>query len=278
MKTSIYPLFQSLQSQQKFFFYPTFYLLTLWIIIILSGCNNDKSVVNNLKDEVGNKTVYVTNTAEDIESPWLAFRDQPNENGNLIYMLPDGTKLKILGEDSTGSFVKVQLIENIGYVSKKYLSDSLFISNINNDILEISRIILKELKKRNMKIIVKYMHGNTMNFFYWKLNKYQLLNGSYLNVPNYNGIAFSGLHFTTSIYDYLDFSEWNINFLRNDGPGFFPAAGFGDGSMVPVDKEDYVVRVADPNLDMPGHELWFVYKKLNNTYKLKTIGDWLWTP
>ena len=98
-------------------------------------------------------------------------------------------------------------------------------------------------------------------------------------MPDYNGTnSISEQPFTEQISNYFDFGKWNTNYLTNSGQGFFPASGFGGGSMTPPDKEDYIVRVADPNRDMPGAELWFVFKKVNNTYQLKTLGTWEWTP
>ena len=96
-------------------------ILIIFIITFTTSCQSDKTNSNN---ENTGKIVFVANTSQDNESPWLAFRDEPKYDGKLIYMLPDGTRLKVIGEDSTGNFAKVQIIDNIGYVSKKYLSDS----------------------------------------------------------------------------------------------------------------------------------------------------------
>lgn len=252
-------------------------ILQMLIMAFITSCQSENK--SNTKIEVPEKIVYVVNTSQDNESPWLAFRDAPTVDGKLIYMLPDGTKLKIIGEDTTGNLVKVQIIDNIGYVSKKYLSDKLISIKSDEDILVLSKLILENLKKGNINILANYMYNNSIVYFYWKISKSQLQNGSYKYTPDYNGTdAISEQPFSVQIKNYLDFSEWNVKYLRNEGKGFFPSSGFGGGSVSPPDKEDYIVRVADPNLDMPGHELWFIYKKVNNTYKLKTLGDWNWTP
>ena len=91
-------------------------------MLIITSCQNSNK--DNSQKEISKKISYVVNTSQDNESPWLAFRDTPLVDGRCIYMLPDGTRLKIIGEDGTGNFAKVQIIDNIGYVSKKYLSDS----------------------------------------------------------------------------------------------------------------------------------------------------------
>jgi hypothetical protein len=254
--------------------------LIIVMMFFIGSCQskNSQNTDNNVP-ETAEKIAYVVNTAQDFEKPWLAFRAEPKYDGKLIYMLPDGTRLRILGEDNTGNFVKVELIDNIGYVSKKYLSDNLTSSNQEQDILSLTKTILGNLKKGNISILSNYMYGSSMDFFYWRISKTQFQNGSYRNLPDYNGTnSISGQPFTEQISNYLDFGKWNMNNLTNSGQGFFPASGFGGGSMTPPDKEDYIIRVADPNRDMPGSELWFVFKKVNNTFQLKTIGTWEWTP
>ena len=254
-----------------------YFLQLILLMFIMISCQD--SFKHNSDKEMPDKIAYVVNTSQDIESPWLAFRDSPIVDGKLIYMLPDGTRLKIIGEDSSGNFAKVQIIDNIGYVNKKYLSDNLLSLKNDQDILVISKLILVNLKKGNLKILANHMYSNSIDFFYWKITKSQLLDGSYKYSPDFNGFNdISGQPFSVQINSYLDFSEWNLKYLRNEGKDFFPASGFGGGSMGPPDKGDYIVRVADPNLNMPGHELWFVYKKVNNLYKLKTLGDWYWSP
>jgi hypothetical protein len=255
-------------------------ILIIFIITFTTSCQSDNNIdKSNSNNENTGKIVFVANTSQDNESPWLAFRDEPKYDGKLIYMLPDGTRLKVIGEDSSGNFAKVQIIDNIGYVSKKYLSDNLISIKSDEDILVLSKLILENLKKGNINIIANYMYNNSIDYFYWKISKSQLQNGSYKYSPDYNGTdAISGQPFSVQIKNYLDFSEWNVKYLRNEGKGFFPGSGFGGGSVAPPDKEDYIVRVADLNLNMPGHELWFIYKKVNNTYKLKILGDWDWTP
>ena len=249
------------------------------MIMILSCQNKHNQNKDNNATEMPEKIVYVVNTSQDFEKPWLAFREEPKYDGKLIYMLPDGTRLKVIGEDNTGNFVKVELIDNIGYVSKKYLSDNMISSNEGQDILSVSKQILGNLKRGNMSTLTNYMYGNSIEFFYWNISKSQLQNGSYRDLPDYNGVnSISGQSFTEQIKNHLDFSKWNINYLTNSGQGFFPAAGFGGGSMTPPDKEDFIVRVVEPNRDMPGSELWFVFKKVGNTYKINTIGSWDWTP
>ena len=255
------------------------FLMIVSIFMIASCQNKNNQNKDNNTVPTPEKVAYVVNTAQDFEKPWLAFRAEPKYDGKLIYMLPDGTRLRILGEDNTGNFVKVELIDNIGYVSKKYLSDNQSSSNQEQDIVGLSKMLLGNLKKGNISILSNYMYGNTMDFFYWRISKSQFQNGGYRNMPDFNGVnAITGQSFTEQISNYLDFGKWNTNNLTNSGQGFFPASGFGGGSLTPPDKEDYIVRVADPNRDMPGTELWFVFKKVNNTYQLKTLGTWEWTP
>ena len=117
-------------------------ILFIFIMAFTISCQSDKTKSNN---ENTGKIVFVANTSQDNESPWLAFRDEPKYDGKLIYMLPDGTRLKVIGEDSTGNFAKVQIIDNIGYVSKKYLSDS------QQNVTERVKKIYSEIQKGNIK-------------------------------------------------------------------------------------------------------------------------------
>ena len=115
-----------------FFLYLPKSIFLLFLFTFLTSCQNNIDKKND-KEQSNGKTVYVVNTSKDIESPWLAFRAEPNSDGKLIYMLPDGTKLKIIGDDSSGNYVKVEIIDNIGYVSKKYLSETQILIINNQD-------------------------------------------------------------------------------------------------------------------------------------------------
>jgi hypothetical protein len=103
-------------------------IFPFFTLIILIGCQSNVGIKKD-KVQSNGKTVFVVNTSKEIQSPWLAFRSEPKYDGKLIYMLPDGTKLKIIGEDSGGKYVKVEIIDNIGYVSKKFLSDKQILIN-----------------------------------------------------------------------------------------------------------------------------------------------------
>jgi len=121
-------------------------ILIIFIMAFTTSCQSDNNIDKTTSNsEMPGKVAYVANTSQDNESPWLAFRDEPKYDGKLIYMLPDGTRLKIIGEDSTGNFAKVQIIDNIGYVNKKYLSDS------QENVTEKVKKIYSEIQKGKIK-------------------------------------------------------------------------------------------------------------------------------
>lgn len=153
-----------------------FYLT--FIVSFLTSCQN-----NGTKDNEGEPTekiVYVVNTKKDMKNPWLAFRAEPSYDAQLISMLPDGTRLKVLGEDISGNFAKVEIIDNVGYVSKKYLSEYLADTKNNQD----------GFNEKYSKLAGKYIIGEC---FYTKhLTLKYLGNNQFFFKINVESCSFSG--------------------------------------------------------------------------------------
>ena len=59
-------------------------ILIIFIMAFTTSCQSDKTNSNN---ENTGKIVFVANTSQDNESPWLAFRDEPKYDGKLISLL-----------------------------------------------------------------------------------------------------------------------------------------------------------------------------------------------
>ena len=59
-------------------------ILIIFIMAFTTSCQSDKTNSNN---ENTGKIVFVANTSQDNESPWLAFRDEPKYDGKLIYTM-----------------------------------------------------------------------------------------------------------------------------------------------------------------------------------------------
>jgi hypothetical protein len=153
------------------------------------------------------------------------------------------------------------------------------LENPNQILLDISKNIFESIQNGENKNIPNYMSDNEIKLFYWQSSKENILNGEYRYFQDKIIIdEYSNQENTYKILDFLDFKNWDIRNMEFYGIGVLPASGFGGGTVFSVEKDDYVVRITKSSPELADPELWFIFTKLNNTFKLKEIGTWAWTP
>jgi hypothetical protein len=256
------------------------YLYVIIFLAFLAGCSSENGLKEKNQAKSNNDIAFVYNTFKDVDEPWLSVRREASQEGEVVYMLTDGTQVEILPDSNNNSqFVKVRIIQAEGYVSKAYLTKDSSALNKPGTLLAISQSILENLQKRNYDVLLKYMHDKSFRFFYWNVSKNQLLNGSFKNLPDvYSDDGASDNLYRESIKKYMIFDRWANHIFVDAGVNYFPAAGFGGGSVEVAKSDEYVIRCIDPEAEQSLSELWFKFKMVNGRFKLVEIGDWGWTP
>lgn len=245
-------------------------LLTLLCITLLSSCDKEAKSSSN-------SSYLVIDTYKDKTEPWLALRDSSSTCANLIGKLPDDTKVKIINELINNDFVEVE-IKMKGYVNKNYLYKRTEITNNPKRILEnYTSEIIHSIRRGGLSKIKRFIKQDSVKLFYWQLPKCSLNNNSFRNLKT---------KIQTDEYSFTQYKGGKLlSKLKNNKvlkptymqKAYFPAAGFGGGSVLPPSKESHVV-VVPLHKGEHSDKLWLEYTIKNNEISLTQIGDWQWTP
>lgn len=246
-------------------------IILLITCFLLYACGNEAKINNE-------NTFIVKGTKSDKTEPWLAIRDSASTCANLIGKLPDDTKVNLIKGTETDDYVQVEL--NIkGYVNKRYLENYNELLKNPKELLEgKTEEILQLIKRGGLSKIRRFIRQNTIKLFYWDVPTCSL------NDNSFNSLSYNYENADTDEITKITGRRILRNLKRTRGlkpkymgKDFFPAAGFGGGSVRPPSGKTHIVVIALSRMEN-SEKLWFEFSEKNNEFSLTQIGDWKWTP